>query len=92
VPFAEVDRLPAGRPYRQLPVIRDAASGKIYLLTRETAWPAPRKHWINDLDSFTRLGFAWADVALDAAASPPRAPGSSGARCRSTRPAASTPV
>jgi hypothetical protein len=65
VSFEDVDRLPAGRPYRQLPLIRDAASGKIYLLTRETTWPAPRKHWINDLDSFTRLGFEWGDVALD---------------------------
>src|SRR5439155_22770389 len=57
VSFEGVDRLPPGKPYRQLPLIRDTASGKVYLLTEETQWPAPRKHWINDLDSFTRLGF-----------------------------------
>ena len=68
--FEELDRIPAGKPHRQLPLIRDQRSGKVYLLTQETNWPAPRKHWINDLDSFTRLGFEWADITADWPRSP----------------------
>ncbi|CAA9214960.1 MAG: hypothetical protein AVDCRST_MAG77-124 [uncultured Chloroflexi bacterium] len=74
VSFEELDSVPAGKPYRQLPLIRDAVSGRVYLLTRETGQRMPRKHWINDLDSFTRLGFEWNDVAAVAPAPPDRFP------------------
>jgi hypothetical protein len=72
VSFEQLDALPAGRPHRQLPLIREPATGRVYLLTWQTNEPAPAKHWINDLESFTRLGFAWSDVALDWATPPDR--------------------
>ena len=60
----ELRAIPAGKPIHAGPLIRDNATGRVFLLTKETDWPAPRKHWINDLDSFTKLGFAWEDVDL----------------------------
>jgi hypothetical protein len=74
VSFEELDSVPAGKPYRQLPLIRDPASGRVYLLTRETGDRAPRKHWINDLESFIRLGFDWRDVSVDWQTPPDRYP------------------
>jgi hypothetical protein len=65
VPFEALEQVPAGRPFREGPVVRDAATGRVFLVTQETDWPAPRKHWINDLESFVRLGFSWEDIALD---------------------------
>ena len=65
VPFEEIRAIPAGKPIRNGPLIRDAATGKIYLLTKETDWPDARKHWINNLEAFTSLGFEWNDVALN---------------------------
>jgi hypothetical protein len=65
VPFEELDRLPAGRPYREGPVIRDGATGQVYLLTQETGWPDPRRRWLDNLNTFVQLGFAWEDVRLD---------------------------
>lgn len=74
VTFDELDSVPVGRPFRQLPLIRDRVSGRVYLLTRETGDRTPRKHWINDLESFSRLGFEWGDVAVDWPTPPERYP------------------
>jgi hypothetical protein len=68
--FDDLSRVPAGRPLHAGPVIRDSATGRVYLLTQETTWPEPRKHWIDDLDSFSRLGFTWEDVSVDWPRSP----------------------
>jgi hypothetical protein len=65
ISFAELDAAPVGQPFRELPLIRDNASGRIYLLTQETSDRVASKHWINDLDSFTKLGFGWSDVRQD---------------------------
>jgi hypothetical protein len=74
ITFAELDAIPPGRPFRQFPVIRDEASGRIYLVTQEAEAHSPRKHWINDLESFTRLGFRWSDVELSAPVAPDQLP------------------
>ncbi len=70
VTFEELDAIPAGKPYRQLPLLRDHASGRVYLVTWETDSPAPRKHWINDLQSFSKLGFEWGDIDQNAGVLP----------------------
>jgi len=68
----ELRAIPAGKPIHAGPVIRDSANGQIFLLTKETDWPAARKHWINDLDSFTKLGFQWEDVDVSWSTPPSR--------------------
>jgi hypothetical protein len=65
VSFEQLSAIPAGKPLHAGPLIRDPVSGRVYLLTKETDWPAPRKHWINSLDSFSALGFDWSDVAVN---------------------------
>ena len=74
VTFAELDAVPPGQPFRELPLIRDNTSGRVYLLTQETNERVPSKHWINDLESFTRLGFDWNDVRQDWAKKPDEYP------------------
>jgi hypothetical protein len=63
VSFEELDGIPVGAPYHQWPLLRDAASGRMYLLVQETGWRAPRRRWVYDQEAFTRLGFQWGDVA-----------------------------
>jgi hypothetical protein len=65
VTFQQLSAVPVGKAIHAGPLIRDAATGRVYLLTRETDWPAPRKHWVSSLDAFTALGFDWSEIATD---------------------------
>ena len=62
---SDLDALPPGRAIHQFPLARDAATGRVYLITQEADLATPRKHWIRDLDSFTQLGFDWSEIAPD---------------------------